>query len=36
MRLLIDECADENLRLVLPGHDCPTARFAKFVRAEKW
>jgi predicted nuclease of predicted toxin-antitoxin system len=28
MRLLIDECADERLRLLFPGHDCQTARFA--------
>ncbi len=28
MRLLIDECVDERLRLLFPGHDCQTARFA--------
>ena len=28
MRILIDECVDERLRLLLPGHDCQTARFA--------
>jgi len=28
MRLLIDECVDERLRLPFPGHDCETARFA--------
>jgi predicted nuclease of predicted toxin-antitoxin system len=28
MRLLIDECVDERLRLLFPGHDCRTARFA--------
>jgi len=28
MRLLIDECIDERLRLLFPGHDCQTARFA--------
>lgn len=28
MRLLIDECIDERLRLRFPGHDCQTARFA--------
>jgi hypothetical protein len=28
MRLSIDECVDERLRLVFPGHDCQTARFA--------
>jgi predicted nuclease of predicted toxin-antitoxin system len=31
MRLLIDECIDERLRLLLPGHDCQTARFAKLA-----
>jgi hypothetical protein len=25
MRLLIDECVDERLRLLFPGHDCQTA-----------
>lgn len=28
MRLLIDECIDERLRLSFPEHDCRTARFA--------
>ncbi len=28
MRLLIDECVDERLRLLFPGHDCQTARLA--------
>src|SRR5258708_40091027 len=28
MRLLIDECVDERLRFLFPGHDCQTARFA--------
>ena len=28
MRLLIDECIDERLRLLFPSHDCQTARFA--------
>ena len=28
MRLLFDECIDERLRLLFPGHDCQTARFA--------
>jgi hypothetical protein len=28
MRLLIDECIDEHLRHLFPGHDCQTARFA--------
>ena len=31
MRLLIDECIDERLRLLFPGHDCQTARFANLV-----
>jgi predicted nuclease of predicted toxin-antitoxin system len=31
MRLLIDECVDEDLRLLFPGHDCQTARFAKLA-----
>jgi predicted nuclease of predicted toxin-antitoxin system len=28
MKLLVDECVDERLRLLFPGHDCQTARFA--------
>ena len=31
MRILIDECVDERLRLLFPGHDCQTARFAKLA-----
>ena len=31
MKLLIDECVDERLRLMFPGHDCETARFAKLA-----
>ena len=31
MKLLIDECVDERLRLLFPGYDCQTARFAKFA-----
>ena len=31
MRLLIDECIDERLRHLFPGHDCQTARFAEFT-----
>src|SRR5437879_2456448 len=31
MRLLIDECVDERLRLLFRGHDCQTARFAKLA-----
>jgi predicted nuclease of predicted toxin-antitoxin system len=28
MRLLIDECIDERLRLLFPAYGCQTARFA--------
>jgi predicted nuclease of predicted toxin-antitoxin system len=28
MRLLIDECIDERLRLLFPGHEVETARYA--------
>jgi hypothetical protein len=31
MRLLIDECVDERLRLLFPGHECQTARFANLA-----
>ena len=31
MRLLIDECVDERLRLLFPGHECQTARFASLA-----
>ena len=31
MRLLIDECIDERLRNLFPGHDCQTARYAKLA-----
>ena len=31
MRLLIDECVDERLRLLFPSHDCQTARFANLA-----
>ena len=31
MRLLIDECVDERLRPLFPGHDCQTARFANLA-----
>lgn len=31
MRLLIDECVDERLRLSFSGHDCQTARFANLA-----
>ncbi len=33
MRILIDECIDERLRLLFPTHDCQTARFAKAEEA---
>lgn len=28
MKLLLDECVDERLRLQFPGHECQPARFA--------
>ena len=31
MRLLFDECVDERLRLLFPGHECQTARFANLA-----
>jgi predicted nuclease of predicted toxin-antitoxin system len=31
MRLLIDECIDQRLRLLFPSHDCQTARFANLA-----
>src|ERR1017187_4683000 len=31
MRLLIDECVDERLRLLFPSKDCQTARFANLA-----
>jgi len=31
MRLLIDECVDERLRLLFPDHECQTARFANLA-----
>lgn len=31
MRLLIDECVDERLRLYFPDHDCQTVRFANLA-----
>jgi hypothetical protein len=34
MRLLIDECIDERLRLLFSGHDCQTARFANLAGIE--
>lgn len=29
MRILIDECVDQRLRLLFSGHDCETAAYAK-------
>jgi hypothetical protein len=34
MRVLLDECVDEQLRHHLPGHDCQTARYAGFIGLE--
>jgi hypothetical protein len=31
MRLLIDECVDENLRHLFADHDCQTVRFANMA-----
>ena len=31
MRLLIDECVDQRLRLLFPGHDSQTAGFANLA-----
>lgn len=31
MRLLIDECMDERLRNLFPGHDCQTVWYAKMA-----
>lgn len=31
MRILFDECVDQRLRLLFPGHDCQTAGFAKLA-----
>jgi hypothetical protein len=28
MRLLLDECIDERLRFLFPGHECHSARYA--------
>ena len=30
MKILIDECVDQRLRLLFSGHDCETAAHAKF------
>jgi|ERR1022692_2978792 hypothetical protein len=34
MKLLIDECVDERLRVLFPGHECQTARFANLAGAK--
>jgi integrase len=34
LRVLLDECVDEQLRHHLPGHDCQTARYAGFAGLE--
>jgi predicted nuclease of predicted toxin-antitoxin system len=31
VKILIDECIDERLRLLFPAHVCQTARFAKLA-----
>ena len=31
MRLLLDECVDERLQLLFPGHECQTARLVKLA-----
>ena len=31
MKLLIDECVDERMRLLFPGHDRQTVRFANLA-----
>lgn len=31
MKLLVDECVDQRLRLLFPGHDCQTAHFANLA-----
>ncbi len=34
LRVLLDECVDEQLRHHLPGHECQTARYAGFAGLE--
>lgn len=34
MRVLLDECVDEQLRHHFPGHECQTARYAGFAGLE--
>lgn len=31
MRILLDECVDQRLRLLFSGHDCETAAYAKLA-----
>lgn len=31
MKLLLDECVDQRLRFLFPGHDCQTAQFARLA-----
>ena len=31
MKLLLDECVDQRLRLLFIGHDCQSARYAKLA-----
>ena len=31
MKILLDECLDQNLRLLFIGHDCQTAAYAKLA-----
>ena len=31
MKILIDECVDQRLRLLFAGHDCQTAAYAKLA-----
>ncbi len=31
MKILLDECVDQKLRLLIPGHDCQTAFYAKLA-----
>lgn len=31
MKILIDECVDQRLRLLFDGHDCQTAAYAGFA-----
>jgi len=31
MRILLDECVDQRLRLLFAGHDCQTAGYAKLA-----